>query len=128
MHKPDACPKAIQALSGHTVSCIGFMYPLEAGSKIKEFCLLRSTQTCCYGPRPQFNQYLLVECRKPVSFERFAPIIVQGSLLRRSATGPGVYLPAGSDIRRRMPRMNARKLMPLLPPARPNSRCFPLRR
>ena len=72
------CPPTIQGLSGQAVSCVGFMYPLEAGSKIKEFCLLRSTQTCCYGPRPQYNQYLLVECRAPVSFERFTPIIVQG--------------------------------------------------
>ncbi len=78
-HHAVACPTAIQALNGHQVSCVGFMYPLQTGDSIKTFCLLRSTQTCCYGPRPQFNQYLLVESRTPVKFERFAPIIVRGA-------------------------------------------------
>ena len=72
------CPPAIQALSGQTVNCVGFMYPLQPGDQVKVFCLLRSTQTCCYGPRPQYNQYLLVESATPVHFMRFAPIIVRG--------------------------------------------------
>src|SRR5437762_8336020 len=54
------------------------MYPLEAGERVKSFCLLRSTQTCCYGPRPQYNQYLLVESSTPVSFVRLAPVLVHG--------------------------------------------------
>ena len=54
------------------------MYPLKAETRLKTFCLLRSTQTCCYGPRPQFNQYLLVECSQPVKFERLAPVVVRG--------------------------------------------------
>jgi len=72
------CPKEISALSGSNVTVVGFMYPLEAGSQVKTFCLLRSTQTCCYGPRPQYNQYLLVEMRQAVRFERLAPVIVEG--------------------------------------------------
>jgi hypothetical protein len=55
------------------------MYPLESGDRIKAFCLLRSTQTCCYGPRPQFNQYILVETKTPVAFERLTPILVSGT-------------------------------------------------
>ena len=75
---PSPCPRAVQELSGRDISCIGFMYPLEAGSELKTFCLLRSTQTCCYGPRPQYNQYLLVEMKSPVTFERLTPVIVKG--------------------------------------------------
>ena len=72
------CPENIQALSGHSANCIGFMYPLEAGNQLKAFCLLRSTQTCCYGPRPQYNQYLFVEMSQPVKFERLAPVLLEG--------------------------------------------------
>ena len=54
------------------------MYPLEAGERVKTFCLLRSTQTCCYGPRPQYNQYILVEAKTPARFARLAPVLVSG--------------------------------------------------
>jgi len=72
------CPEAIMKLNGKLVTCIGFMYPLETGSKIKLFALLRTTQTCCYGPRPQYNQYLFVELKEPVEFERTRPVLVEG--------------------------------------------------
>lgn len=75
---PAVCPEAIRARNGRESSCVGFMYPLEAGTRLREFCLLRTTQTCCYGPRPQYNQYLLVEMKEPVKFERFAPVTVSG--------------------------------------------------
>lgn len=76
--KPTPCPDAIKELSSRTVTCIGFMYPLAAGSEIRLFSLLRATQTCCYGPRPQFNQYIFVEMKEPVKFERLRPIVVEG--------------------------------------------------
>jgi hypothetical protein len=66
------------AVDGQRVKLVGFMYPLEESASMKAFCLLRTTQTCCYGPRPQFNQYVLVETSKPVKFERFAPVTVKG--------------------------------------------------
>jgi len=72
------CPKPIQALSGRKYDCVGFMYPLQTGDKIKDFCLLRSTQTCCYGPRPQFNQYVLVEMKEAVKFQRMTPVMISG--------------------------------------------------
>jgi hypothetical protein len=75
------CPDLIRKLSGRTAGCIGFMYPLEAGENIKVFCLLRSTQTCCYGPRPQFNQYLFIEMAQPVKFERLVPVMVTGKFV-----------------------------------------------
>lgn len=75
----QSCPAEIKSLSGTQVKIIGFMYPLQAGSEIKVFCLMRSTQTCCYGLRPQYNQYVFVEMKNPVKFERFSPVIVQGT-------------------------------------------------
>lgn len=74
----QSCPKPIHALSGRRFDCVGFMYPLQTGEKIKNFCLLRSTQTCCYGPRPQFNQYILVEMKEPVKFQRLTPVMLSG--------------------------------------------------
>jgi hypothetical protein len=72
------CPPEIAAHDGTTASLVGFMYPLAQGDRIKVFCLLRNTQTCCFGPRPQFNQYLFVETKEPVAFERRRPIQVRG--------------------------------------------------
>lgn len=74
----SSCPESIKALSGLDVSCIGFMYPLESGSKVKMFCLLRTTQTCCYGPMPQYNRYIFVEMDHPVEFERLVPVLLKG--------------------------------------------------
>ena len=75
---PSPCPAKIQKLSGREAACVGFMYPLETGTRLRLFCLLRTTQTCCYGPRPQFSQYLFVEMKEPVKFERLAPVVVAG--------------------------------------------------
>lgn len=75
---PSPCPASVGAWNGRDVSCVGFMYPLEPGGAVKAFCLLRSTQICCYGPRPQYNQYLLVEMPDPVRFERLRPVLVRG--------------------------------------------------
>jgi len=73
-----SCPEAVRALDGKEARCLGFMYPLQADPEIRAFCLLRTTQTCCYGPRPQYNQFLLVEMDRPVKFERLAPVLVTG--------------------------------------------------
>lgn len=72
------CPPEIAKHDGTTASLVGFMYPLAQGERIKVFCLLRNTQTCCFGPRPQFNQYLFVETKEPVAFERRRPVQVRG--------------------------------------------------
>ncbi len=71
-------PQPLQLMDGKVVKIAGFMYPLEEGQNIKEFCLLRSTQTCCYGPKPQFNQYVFVEMNNPVKIERNKSVIVTG--------------------------------------------------
>jgi len=75
------CPDKIMAEDGKRVKVVGFMYPLESGDMIRSFCLLRTTQTCCYGPRPQWSQYLFVETETPVPFVRFAPVSVTGKFI-----------------------------------------------
>jgi hypothetical protein len=71
-------PESIGSLNGRTVRLTGFMYPLQQGESIQYFCLLRTTQTCCYGPRPQYNQYVLVEMEEPTRFYRLDPVICVG--------------------------------------------------
>ena len=74
-----SCPQNIMELSGKRVVITGFMYPLDLGSEIYNFCLLKTTQTCCYGPKPEYNQYLFVESKCPVTFERFSPVSITGT-------------------------------------------------
>ena len=74
-----SAPHNIKILDGRKVRLTGFMYPLEAGKSIKYFCLLRTTQTCCYGPRPQYNQYVFVEMEKPIPFHRLDPVSCTGT-------------------------------------------------
>lgn len=93
------CPKPIQSLNGRKFECVGFMYPLQTGEKIKDFCLLRSTQTCCYGPRPQFNQYILVEMKEPVKFERLTPVMINGKFFVEPRPDDGyIYRMEGQSL------------------------------
>jgi hypothetical protein len=71
-------PDDIKTLSGRKVRLTGFMYPLQEGKSIQYFCLLRTTQTCCYGPRPQYNQYVFVEMEKPTTFYRIDAVTCVG--------------------------------------------------
>lgn len=72
-------PEEIRELEGREVYIVGFMYPLEKGEMIKSFKLMRSTQTCCWGEAPDYNQYILVVMKEPVRFERLKPVAVLGS-------------------------------------------------
>jgi hypothetical protein len=77
--KKNPAPDFLMSVDKTELKILGFMYPLEEGEEISNFCLLKSTQTCCYGPKPQYNQYVLVEMNKKVKFERLLPIIVSGT-------------------------------------------------
>lgn len=72
-------PENIRKLNDRKVRLVGFMYPLQEGGSIRYFCLLRTTQTCCYGPRPQYNQYVFVEMAKPTKFYRLDPVCCVGT-------------------------------------------------
>lgn len=71
-------PESIKKLDGHRIRIVGFMFPLQEGKTIHHFCLLRTTQTCCYGPRPEYNQYIFVEMAKPTTFYRLDPVTCVG--------------------------------------------------
>lgn len=71
-------PISIKKLDGKRVRVIGFMFPLQEGKMIKNFCLLRTTQTCCYGPKPEYNQYIFVEMTQPTTFYRLDPVTCVG--------------------------------------------------
>lgn len=71
-------PEKVEKLDGRKVKLTGFMYPLQQGDSIQYFCLLRTTQTCCYGPRPQFNHYVFVEMAAPTPFYRLDPVSCVG--------------------------------------------------
>jgi hypothetical protein len=76
---PTPPPEALVETDKKPAKITGFMYPLQSGSRISTFCLLRSTQTCCYGPKPQFNQFVLIEMDHRVPFERLRPVEVAGT-------------------------------------------------
>ncbi len=71
-------PFEVKRLHEQTIAIAGFMFPLEEGEKIGAFCLMATTQVCCYGPKPQFNQFILVESSEKVTFERIRPVKVVG--------------------------------------------------
>ena len=86
-HTPP--PERVEKLDGRKVKLTGFMYPLQQGDSIQYFCLLRTTQTCCYGPRPQFNQYVFVEMDAPTSFFRLDPVSCVGKFRVEPAPDEG---------------------------------------
>jgi hypothetical protein len=76
--KNSSPPESVKTLDGRKIRIIGFMYPLQEGANIQKFSLLRSTQTCCYGPKPQYNQYIFVEMVKPTQFRRLDAVSCVG--------------------------------------------------
>ena len=101
---PTPCPQGVLEANGRKVRLTGFMYPLQDAGSLTMFCLLRSTQTCCYGPRPQYNQYVFVEMPQPVRFERLAPVVVEGRFVVDPKPDEGdIYRMAGESVRPAVP-------------------------
>ena len=98
--KPTPCPQSVMQVDGKEVKMMGFMFPLQQADNLKVFLLLRSTQTCCYGPRPQYNQYALVEMPEAVKFERLAPVVVEGKFVVDPKPADGyIYRLEGKSVR-----------------------------
>jgi hypothetical protein len=57
----EGIPPMVQALEGQRVRLTGFMLPtrLENGL-VREFLLIRSQMTCCYGVAPAPNEWVVV--------------------------------------------------------------------
>ncbi len=103
-NNPGSCPQSVLEADGKKVKITGFMYPLQEAGALKAFCLLRSTQTCCYGPRPQYNQYVFVEMPEPAKFERLAPVVVEGKFVIDPKPDEGyIYRMEGQSIRPAVP-------------------------
>jgi hypothetical protein len=98
--RPSPAPQEVLENDNRLVKVTGFMYPLQSGAQINTFCLLRSTQTCCYGPKPQYNQYVLVEMDHPVPFERLRPIEVAGTFFVEPRPEDGyIYRMEGKSLK-----------------------------
>jgi len=92
-------PGFLRSVHGTDIKIMGFIYPLEQGEMIKNFCLLRSTQTCCYGAKPQYNQYVFIEMETPVKFERESAVIVSGKFFVDPKPAEGfIYRMKGTGI------------------------------
>jgi hypothetical protein len=82
-------PEKVAELDARKVGLTGFMYPLQQGDAIQYFCLLRTSQTCCYGPRPQFNQCVFIEMDAPTPFYRLDPVSCVGKFRVEPAPDEG---------------------------------------
>jgi len=102
--RPTPCPESVMEANGRQVKLTGFMYPLQDAGSLTVFCLLKSTQTCCYGPRPQYNQYVFVEMPRSVKFERLAPVVVEGRFVVDPKPDEGyIYRMEGKSVRAAVP-------------------------
>ena len=72
-------PDTVRDLDGRKIELTGFMFPLEYGDGIRSFCLLRTSQTCCFLDLPWYNQYVLVEMENPVQPVSGRPVTVVGA-------------------------------------------------
>ncbi len=91
-------PVDVAALQEKEVYIVGFMYPLESGAEISKFKLMRLTQTCCWGPQPEYNQFVLVIMSHKVKFERIKPVAVLGKFFVECKPVAGyIYRMAGSE-------------------------------
>ncbi|MFT3785922.1 MAG: DUF3299 domain-containing protein [Tepidisphaeraceae bacterium] len=83
-------PADVKALDGLTVKLRGFMMPLDATEKIKEFVLVSDLFGCCFGQPPQLQHTVAVRvpAGKSVAYYPDA-IVVTGTLHVKEVTDEG---------------------------------------
>ncbi len=64
-------PKRIKELDGKKVMMTGFMLPIDEVEKIKEFLLVQSLWSCCYGQPPDINGIVRVVMPKGKTTDYF---------------------------------------------------------
>lgn len=64
-------PKRIKDLDGKKVMMTGFMLPIDEVEKIKEFLLVQSLWSCCYGQPPDINGIVRVVMPKGKTTDYF---------------------------------------------------------
>ncbi len=94
-------PEAVKALDRKEICIIGFMFPSEAEGAVhvRSFFLVPTTQTCCYGPRPEYNQIVIVTLPEEIQYVRFKPIIVRGDFFVEPMIKDGyIYRMEGLEV------------------------------
>lgn len=76
----EGMPKAVRWLSGKRVMMTGFMLPIDEVKGMKEFLLVASLWSCCYGTPPDIHGVVRVVMPKgePIDY-RFDPVKVVGT-------------------------------------------------
>ena len=72
-------PKQVGKLNGKNVLMTGFMLPIDEVEDIKEFLLVQSLWSCCYGQPPDINGIVRVVMKGDARIDyQFDPIKVTG--------------------------------------------------
>ena len=73
-------PPKVKALDGTEVLMTGFMLPIDEVENIKEFLLVQSLWSCCYGQPPDINGIVRVVMQGDARLDyQFDPIKVIGT-------------------------------------------------
>ena len=76
-------PDEVKQIDGKKVAITGFMLPIDVDKgKVKQFLLLKSTMSCCFGVAPRINEVIYVESPKKQKIQTVMdmPITVFGKL------------------------------------------------
>ena len=75
-------PKRMKKLDGQTVMMTGFMLPIDEVENIKEFLLVQSLWSCCYGQPPDINGTVRVVMKGKNRIDyKFEPIKIIGKFI-----------------------------------------------
>lgn len=80
--KSGAIPPRVQALNGKRVRISGYMLPVKLeNGLVKECLLLRNQMMCCFGRRPELNEWVIVKMKgKGVPSTMDTPVSFYGTL------------------------------------------------
>ncbi|MCA8958021.1 MAG: DUF3299 domain-containing protein [Planctomycetes bacterium] len=83
-------PKKLMKLDGKTVMMTGFMLPIDEVENIKEFLLVQSLWSCCYGQPPDINGTVRVvmKGKKRIDY-KFEPIKIIGKFKIKATVEDG---------------------------------------
>ena len=83
-------PKRVKALSGKKVLMTGFMLPIDEVQNIKEFLLVESLWSCCYGQPPDIHGIVrVVMPKKKTTDYFFDPLKIIGTFKVESTVMDG---------------------------------------
>ena len=73
-------PKQVEKLDGKNVLMTGFMLPIDEVEDIKEFLLVQSLWSCCFGQPPDINGFVRVVMKGDARIDyQFDPIKITGT-------------------------------------------------